>query len=456
MSGTSDIAAGRLPDDAYCHNFADLHPPLDRYEARVAAERCFFCYDAPCMTACPTGIDIPIFIRQIAHRQLTGAAKTILDSNIMGGMCARVCPTEMLCEQACVRKTQEDKPVEIGLLQRYATDALICQPARSSSRAGRADRQARRRGRRRAGRPVLRPPARDARPRGDAVRGTRQARRPQRIRHRRLQDGRTTSRRSEVECILGVGGIEVAPASRARPRHAPGRAARATTTRCSSASGSAASTRWASTSDGRGGVADAVDYIAELRQATTSRPTAGRPPRRRHRRRHDRDRHRRARPSGSAPRTSPSSTAAGPEQMSAIGLRAGMAQTNGVLHPPLGARRQRLLAEGGQRARRALRATAMQRRPAGRTPAMLRPRRPTGVQGHRPELRGPADIERLRSTLDGRPHRGRCRTPHLATRRLGRRRLRRRRPGSDGRGRRGRQAAALSIDRTCALRCQSA
>ena len=82
-------------------------------------------YDAPCQQACPTSIDIPLFIRQIAAGNRTGSAKTIFDANIMGGMCARVCPTETLCEEACVREAAEGKPVRIGLLQRYATDALI-------------------------------------------------------------------------------------------------------------------------------------------------------------------------------------------------------------------------------------------------------------------------------------------------------------------------------------------
>ncbi|MHB2166339.1 NAD(P)-dependent oxidoreductase [Alsobacter sp. R-9] len=125
MSETSDIAAGRLSQDDYARGFADLHPPLSRYEAKVAADRCFFCYDAPCMKACPTSIDIPLFIRQISTGNPVGAAKTILDSNVMGAMCARVCPTEQLCEEACVREAMEGKPVEIGLLQRHATDALF-------------------------------------------------------------------------------------------------------------------------------------------------------------------------------------------------------------------------------------------------------------------------------------------------------------------------------------------
>ncbi|HZZ60528.1 MAG TPA: NAD(P)-dependent oxidoreductase [Roseiarcus sp.] len=121
----SDVAPGRLDEATLESNFADLHPPLTRYEARVESDRCYFCFDPPCQKACPTGIDIPLFIRQIAADNREGAAKTIFDSNIMGGMCARVCPTETLCEEACVREAAEGKPVAIGLLQRYATDALI-------------------------------------------------------------------------------------------------------------------------------------------------------------------------------------------------------------------------------------------------------------------------------------------------------------------------------------------
>ncbi|HEV7252223.1 MAG TPA: NAD(P)-dependent oxidoreductase [Mesorhizobium sp.] len=119
------IVAGRLEPQAYERNFADLHPPLDVHEALVESDRCYFCYDAPCMQACPTTIDIPLFIREIGTGNPLGAAKTIFDQNIFGGMCARVCPTETLCEEACVRETAEGKPVRIGLLQRYATDAAM-------------------------------------------------------------------------------------------------------------------------------------------------------------------------------------------------------------------------------------------------------------------------------------------------------------------------------------------
>ncbi len=119
------IAAGRLSPEEYAARFADLHPPLSDHEALVAADRCYFCHDAPCMEACPTTIDIPLFIRQIATGTPEAAARTILTQNIMGGMCARVCPTETLCEEVCVRMTAEEQPVEIGRLQRYATDRLM-------------------------------------------------------------------------------------------------------------------------------------------------------------------------------------------------------------------------------------------------------------------------------------------------------------------------------------------
>ena len=122
---TPGVVGGRLSRDQIADNFADLHPPLDGHEAMVAADRCYFCFDAPCVTACPTSIDIPLFIRQIATGTPEAAAQTIFDQNILGGMCARVCPTETLCEEACVRETAEGKPVKIGQLQRYATDTAM-------------------------------------------------------------------------------------------------------------------------------------------------------------------------------------------------------------------------------------------------------------------------------------------------------------------------------------------
>ncbi len=132
---TPGITANRLPEGAYADNFSDLHPPLDDHEALVAADRCYFCHDAPCTTACPTDIDIPLFIRQIATGTPEAAAKTILTQNILGGMCARVCPTETLCEEVCVREVAEGKPVLIGQLQRYATDTLMAAGTHPFTRA---------------------------------------------------------------------------------------------------------------------------------------------------------------------------------------------------------------------------------------------------------------------------------------------------------------------------------
>jgi dihydropyrimidine dehydrogenase (NAD+) subunit PreT len=134
-SNTNGIAAGRLNQQDYTNNFDDLHPPLSLHEAMVAADRCYFCYDAPCTDACPTTIDIPLFIRQIATGNPTGSAETIFAQNILGGMCARVCPTETLCEEVCVREEAEGEPVKIGELQRYATDIAMEQKLQFFQRA---------------------------------------------------------------------------------------------------------------------------------------------------------------------------------------------------------------------------------------------------------------------------------------------------------------------------------
>lgn len=132
---TPGIVGGRLPAETLAENFDDLHAPFAPHEAAVAADRCYFCHDAPCVTACPTDIDIPLFIRQISTGTSEAAAKTIFDQNILGGMCARVCPTEDLCEQACVREIAEGKPVEIGRLQRHATDTLMAKQHHPYDRA---------------------------------------------------------------------------------------------------------------------------------------------------------------------------------------------------------------------------------------------------------------------------------------------------------------------------------
>ena len=115
----------RLGPEAAAANMADHKPRYKPQEALLEANRCLFCFDAPCIQACPTGIDIPSFIKKIANGNLTGAARTILTSNVLGASCARVCPTQVLCEGACVVLDREGDPVKIGRLQRYATDHVF-------------------------------------------------------------------------------------------------------------------------------------------------------------------------------------------------------------------------------------------------------------------------------------------------------------------------------------------
>ena len=135
----SDIRSARLAQSEYDTNFGDMTPTLSRQDAIVESSRCYFCYDAPCVEACPTSIDIPSFIRKIQTGNLEGSATTILESNILGGTCARVCPTEILCEEVCVRQTGEGKPVKIGQLQQHAVEWLLdheIQPFAQSARTG--------------------------------------------------------------------------------------------------------------------------------------------------------------------------------------------------------------------------------------------------------------------------------------------------------------------------------
>jgi glutamate synthase (NADPH/NADH) small chain len=112
----------RLSAAEVAANFADLAPRFTDQQALVEAGRCLFCFDAPCISACPTGIDVPAFIKKITTGNVTGAARTILTANILGASCARVCPTEVLCEGACVMLDRDNDPIKIGRLQRYATD----------------------------------------------------------------------------------------------------------------------------------------------------------------------------------------------------------------------------------------------------------------------------------------------------------------------------------------------
>src|SRR3984885_15164018 len=104
--------------------FGDLHPPLDRQAAVPEANRCLYCFDAPCTNACPTHIDVPGFIKKIASGNLAGSARTILDANILGASCARACPVDVLCEGACVMHRYNKQPIQIARLQRFAMDSL--------------------------------------------------------------------------------------------------------------------------------------------------------------------------------------------------------------------------------------------------------------------------------------------------------------------------------------------
>src|SRR6267143_2581743 len=115
----------KLSAEAAAANMAEIAPRYTPQEAVIEANRCLFCFDAPCIQACPTGIDIPSFIKKIANGNLTGSARTILTANILGESCGRVCPTAVLCEGACVVVEKGERAIEIGRLQRYAVDHVL-------------------------------------------------------------------------------------------------------------------------------------------------------------------------------------------------------------------------------------------------------------------------------------------------------------------------------------------
>lgn len=120
------ITNNKLTFEEYAQNFNDIHPPFETHSAAlVDANRCLFCYDAPCTKSCPTGIDVPKFIKQIATENIKGSAHTILSSNIMGAGCSRVCPVEKLCEGACVYNLMGEEAIPIAKLQRYATEKAM-------------------------------------------------------------------------------------------------------------------------------------------------------------------------------------------------------------------------------------------------------------------------------------------------------------------------------------------
>jgi dihydropyrimidine dehydrogenase (NAD+) subunit PreT len=118
-------AAPKLSPEQYEKNFAELPPAMTSRQAAVEAARCLYCFDAPCIAACPTHIDVPTFIKKISSNNLRGSARVILEANILGHSCGRVCPTEVLCEGACVMHEKEAKPIEIGRLQRFAVDYVL-------------------------------------------------------------------------------------------------------------------------------------------------------------------------------------------------------------------------------------------------------------------------------------------------------------------------------------------
>jgi dihydropyrimidine dehydrogenase (NAD+) subunit PreT len=124
MSGQTSFVQQAPVQPETSARFPDLHPPLDRQAALPEANRCLFCFDAPCASACPTHIDVPKFIKKIASGNLPGSARTILDANILGASCARICPVEVLCEGACVLHRYNKQPIQIGRLQRFAMDSL--------------------------------------------------------------------------------------------------------------------------------------------------------------------------------------------------------------------------------------------------------------------------------------------------------------------------------------------
>ena len=120
------ITNNKLTKEQYAENFSDIHPPFESYNAAlVDANRCLFCYDAPCMKSCPTGIDVPKFIKQIVSENIKGSAHTIFSSNILGAGCSKVCPVEKLCEGACVYNLMEEEAIPIARLQRYSTEAAL-------------------------------------------------------------------------------------------------------------------------------------------------------------------------------------------------------------------------------------------------------------------------------------------------------------------------------------------
>ncbi|HXY98943.1 MAG TPA: NAD(P)-dependent oxidoreductase [Stellaceae bacterium] len=261
-----DIASGRLRPEAYRLGFGDLHPPLAREAALVEANRCYFCHDAPCVEACPTAIDIPQFIRQIATGNIEGSGRTILAANIFGGACARVCPTEVLCERACVREAQEGKPVAIGRLQRYATDPLLEEGRHPFARAPRTGKRAAVVG----GGPAGLSCAHRLAMLGHDVTVFEARERLGGLNEYGVAEYKVADRfaRAEVDFILGIGGVELR-AGQALGRDVTLAELRRSYDAVFLGMGLAGVNALGCEGEALEGVMNAVDYIAELRQAAS-------------------------------------------------------------------------------------------------------------------------------------------------------------------------------------------
>jgi len=244
--------------------FGDAHPTLSNAQAVVEANRCYFCHDAPCVEACPTEIDVPGFIRGIATGNMAGAARKILEQNIFGGACARVCPTEILCERACVWTAAGEQPIAIGALQRVATDWQMAQGVQPFARAAETGRRVAVIGAGPAGLACAHGLARlghdvtvfDAKPKPGGLN-------EYGIAAYKMADDFAAR---EVAFLLGIGGITM------EYEHRLGREVSLTALRQGYDAvflglGQAAVNALGITGEALPGVRDAVDFIAELRQA---------------------------------------------------------------------------------------------------------------------------------------------------------------------------------------------
>ncbi len=258
LSGAEVFVAGAE------YQFGDAHPALSPAQAVVEANRCSFCYDAPCVEACPTDIDVPGFIRGIATGNIAGAARKILEENIFGGACARVCPTEILCERACVWMEAGEQPIAIGALQRVATDWQMAQEAHPFTRAPATGRRVAVVGAGPAGLACAHGLSRlghdvtvfDAKPKPGGLN-------EYGIASYKMADDFAAR---EVEFLLGIGGIEIKYEQRL------GREVTLETLRENYDAvflglGQAAVNKLGIEGEALPGVRDAVDFIAELRQA---------------------------------------------------------------------------------------------------------------------------------------------------------------------------------------------